>query len=331
MKKVSLLIFLTILFVSCNRHKNRLNVDVSRVDVPDVVIRRYDMDLFSIPSGDLKNGLRPLQAKYSIFLGEEIGDTLKLREMRDYLENERNIEFHDACKAKYPDLKSVEQELTGAFRHLKYYFPDISVPVVYSYISGGDYENPVQLSDNAMIIALDDFLGKDCRAYQADGLPLYKAAGMDRSNIVPGCMSAMADALFPPNPVMNNLLGQMVEAGKKIWFMDAMLPDYPDSLKISYTRKQFEWMTKNESHVWAAIITNKMLWSTSTQVIRMLMADGPFTPEFSRESPPRLGEWIGWQIVKDYMLKNPKVTLKELMMENDPQKILTLSGYKPEE
>jgi uncharacterized protein YjaZ len=62
----------------------------------------------------------------------------------------------------------------------------------------------------------------------------------------------------------------------------------------------------------------------------MFLADGPCTMEFSKDSPPRLGEWIGFQIIRSYMKKNPDVTLEMMMQETDAQKILTLSGYKPE-
>jgi hypothetical protein len=52
--------------------------------------------------------------------------------------------------------------------------------------------------------------------------------------------------------------------------------------------------------------------------------------EFSKDSPSRLGEWIGLQIIRSYMQKNRDVTLQMLLQETDAQKILTLSGYKPE-
>jgi hypothetical protein len=81
--------------------------------------------------------------------------------------------------------------------------------------------------------------------------------------------------------------------------------------------------------VWAAIIENNMLYNTSGQVLRTFMADGPFTAEFSKETPPRLGEFIGWRIFSKYMDDHPELTLQELMKERDAQKILAQSRYKP--
>ncbi|MCX6250686.1 MAG: hypothetical protein NTX61_08040 [Bacteroidetes bacterium] len=330
MKKFLISIASLFLLFSCNHSDSkRLYVDVSGIQVPRIIIHRYDIDLFKSAGGDLRTGLESIKSQYRFFLGTDLSDPAQLQKMADYLTNERNVGFHQACEAKFKNLTNIENDLTNAFRHLKYYFPQAGIPRFYSYISGGDYDNPVQMADSVVLIALDTYLGKDFKPYQADGIPLYKTERMDKDHIVPDCMKALVFPLITSNTQSINLLSQMVEAGKKLYFLDAMLPDVADKLKISYNDKQNDWITGSEAHVWAAIIENQMLYSTDNQVIRIFMSDGPFTPEFTKESPPRLGEWIGWQIVRGYMSRNGKVSLKELMVEKDAQKILTFSGYKP--
>jgi hypothetical protein len=329
-KSVPVILIILTLFSSCVHQKNkRIHIDISNVNLPDVKIHRYDVDLFKIYGGDLKSGLEGIQNEYSLFLGTNLSDPKKLEEMSSYLSNERNLDFHKACVAKYTDLNGLQKDMTKAFKHFKFYYPEINIPLVYTYISGGDYENPVQLTDNAMIIALDTYLGKDFKPYLSDGVPLYKTLRMTPEHILPDCMKALVDKVYQGNPQNGNLLGQMVEAGKKCYFVDAMIPDISTDLKMGYTLAQLEWIIKNESHVWAAIIDNQMLYGTDNHMIRAFMTDGPFTTEFSKDSPPRLGEWIGLQIVRAYMDENPDVTLQQLMQENDPQRILTLSAYKP--
>jgi hypothetical protein len=331
LKKASpVLLIILVILSSCYRQKDkRIHIDVSHIDIPPVRIHRYDIDLFKINKNDLEKGLESIKGEYGYFLGTNISDPKKLEEMKSYLSNERTVEFHAACELKFGNLGNLEKEMTEAFRHFKYYYPEITIPPVYTYISGGDYENPIQFTDSAVIIALDTYLGADFKPYLADGVPLYKTLRMTPDHIPCDCVKALADLVFQGNPQNGNLLGQMIEAGKKCYFSDAMLPDYPGYLKMDYTLAQFDWITKNESHIWAAIIENRMLYSTDNHLIRTFMMDGPFTAEFSKDSPPRLGEWIGWQIVKAYMDEKPDVTIKELMQENDPQKILTLSAYKP--
>jgi len=323
-------LIILIAFGGCNWHKNRLQVDVSKINVPEVRIHRYDQDLFRIPVTDLKDGLERIQHNYYFFLGTDLNDPGKLDEMKAYLENPRNIDFQKASESRYRDLSRVEKDLTEAFRHWKFYFPEVKIPRVYSYISGGDYTNPVQLADSVMIIALDTYLGKDFKPYLGDGLALYKAERMTEDNIVPDCAREIVSAMSPESTAPMTLLGGMVEAGKRQYLVEALIPDLPGYLRMDYSKAQYSWAEKNEPHVWAALIENRLLYSSDGQYFRMFLADGPYTMEFSKDSPPRLGEWIGLQIIRSYMQKNPEITLQMMMQETDAQKILTLSGYKPE-
>ncbi|MCX6287479.1 MAG: gliding motility lipoprotein GldB, partial [Bacteroidetes bacterium] len=117
---------------------------------------------------------------------------------------------------------------------------------------------------------------------------------------------------------------------KRLYLQDAILPATPDRLKIGYTQEQYNWIKKNEVQVWGTIIENHMLYSNDGRIIRVFTSDGPFTAEFSKTSPPLLGNWIGWQIVKQYMERNPDISIEQLLKEKDSQKILAGSKYKPE-
>jgi len=55
------------------------------------------------------------------------------------------------------------------------------------------------------------------------------------------------------------------------------------------------------------MIENKLLYSSYNQAMSKFITDGPFTTDFSKESPAKIGSWIGWQIVRSYMNHNRKV------------------------
>jgi hypothetical protein len=325
-----LLSIILLLLVACSFRNERLKVDVSDINIPEIKIHRFDLDLFSIQMENLESGLQGLKNRYYFFLGTDLSDQGKLIEMRTYLMNPRNSDLHRAVKKSYQDVSGLEKELTGLFKHYRYYFPNARIPRVYSYISGGDYENPVQLADSVLLLGFDNYLGKTYQPYFADGLPLYKAERMSRENIIPDVAKEIARSLFQPDPSSMTLLDRMIEMGKQVYIAEAFIPDISGHLLLDYPPEKFEWIKKNESHVWATIIENRMLFSSSGEVMRLFLADGPCSTDFSKESPPRIGEWIGWQIVKAYMQKNPDITLHELISEKDSQKILTGSAYKPE-
>ena len=72
-----------------------------------------------------------------------------------------------------------------------------------------------------------------------------------------------------------------------------------------------------------------MLYTTDQAEIIKFTSEGPFTSALSKEAPPRIGHWIGWQLVRQYMNNNPKTSLQNLINEVDAQTILTKSKYKP--
>lgn len=314
---------------ACTTGGSGVRVDTSGISLDRITIHRYDQDLFRIDHTNLRVELESLKPKYGFFLDTDLSDTVKLRDMFDYLKNDRNIVFSKACEQNFNDLSSVEQDLTEGFRHLLYYHPGFRIPRIYSYISSGDYLYPVRTGDSVLLIALDCYLGSDFPVYKTDGIPLYRAQRMVPDQIVPECFRVVCAQLYPAREPGTTLLQEMVEEGKRLWFLDAMLPEVPDHIKIGYTPEQVKWVEENEKNVWAAMIENQVLYSSSQSVLRSMMADGPFTPEFSQASPPRLGAYLGWQIVRQYMEQQDDVTLDELMANRDAQAILRLSKYKP--
>ncbi|MDF1518362.1 MAG: gliding motility lipoprotein GldB, partial [Lutibacter sp.] len=53
-----------------------------------------------------------------------------------------------------------------------------------------------------------------------------------------------------------------------------------------------------------------------------------FYIDIDKESPGRIGVWLGWQIVSAYMTNNNDVTLQQLL-QTDAEEIFNKSKYKP--
>jgi len=98
---------------------------------------------------------------------------------------------------------------------------------------------------------------------------------------------------------------------------------------MGYTRFQWEWSRKYESKIWNSIVGQKDLYSTDITLLNKYLNDAPFTATISQESPGRLGTWVGWQIISQYMKNNPEITIVQLMEMNNYQQILTKSEYQP--
>jgi hypothetical protein len=108
-----------------------------------------------------------------------------------------------------------------------------------------------------------------------------------------------------------------------------MLPAEPDTVIIGFSGGEMKFCRNNEARMWEYLVEHKILFETDRMTIQKFTGNGPFTRDFTHESPARASIWLGWRIVEAYMRRNSELTLEELMREDDYQKILTLSKYNP--
>jgi len=330
MKNIFFLLILGILFVSCNRNNQRnLDIDISDVEIPEVEIKRYEQALFSISPDSLKPGLKAIQSEFPVFLGADLDDTLNIIQLHQFITDPLNQKLYDSVNKVFPKLDFVENKLTDGFKHFKYYFPDKTIPDVFTYVSGLLYELPIQFFKNDMIIALDMYLG-ELEEYRRMRIPLYQVKKMNKEYLVRDAMFELYFYHFSVKPG-KDFLQRMINRGKHLYFLDAMLPKTPDHIKIGYPEEKLQWCINNEQNIWSFIIQNELLYDSDASINRTFFVDGPFTSDFSTDSPARLGEWMGWQVVRAYMNNNPDITPDQLFQEHDAQKILSLSGYKPKQ
>ena len=342
MKKKSYLIYIFFFFIitSCNKcnHENPLSkVDVSKVEVVDVKIHRYEKALIKVNPKTIKEDLKALQPEYKFFLEGDLNDPNNLQQMKSFITDPLFNELYQDGIKIYPDLSDLEKQLTLAFKHIKYYFPKEKIPKVYSYISIFDFEEPIKYSsDSVLIIALDMYFGSKYKNYSqlmlpdgTVGIPSFKTFSYKKEFIVPDCMREIAKTKVDYNKSCKSFLEEMIYQGKILYFVDAMMPDAADTLKIEFSSKKLDWCKKSETNIWAFFIDKKLLFSTDQHKYSKFLNDGPFTSAFGKDSPARTGAWIGWQIIKKYMLNNPNISLQQMLDDYDAQRILSMSGYKP--
>lgn len=330
-----ILFYLPLLVVSCINDKK--HPDVTDIDV-SIKIDRFEQDLFKADTSDLIKTSQNLKAKYpdfysiyfrNILRNPDPVDTNNLQLIKMIRANhDFNILKHDVDSV-YPDLKDVEKQLTDAFKYYKYYFPEGKVPQVISYIA--DFQLGASTVNNTLAIELDLFMGQGYRFYQSKNVnfPTFIQRKLNKDHITATAMKAFAQQLFELDERDKTLLHRMIYQGKLLYFMDSVLPDAPDSVKIGFSQKQLDWCNTYKADVWTEFLSQGLLYSTDELKYAKYLNDAPFTSGLNNDSAPMLGVWFGWQIVRKYMDENPDITLAQLMNEADSQKILKGSKYKP--
>ncbi len=331
---VYLLTLFALFLSSCGG--NSLDVDVSNVSVPDFTINRLEQDIFNIDTANIKTSDEKLQIKYGHFYSSYVRriinkggqqDSSYLLSMKHFITDSDMREAYSDCQKAYPNTDFLKEQLTEIFKHFNYYFPNKKLPKTISMMSGFNYS--VVLLEGTLAIGLEMYLGSNNKFYQMLALPHYKRMFMNRENIAPDVTRAWMISEFPYNMNKSDFLSEITYMGKIMYLTDALLPNVHDSLKIQYSQQQLDYCSQNEFNVWSYFAAQKLLYNTNQAEIMKFTAEGPFTSAFSKDAPPRIGYWIGWQIVKQYMKNNPEISTEQLMKEVDAQKILNTAKYKP--
>lgn len=327
---ITFLAFLVLVTSSCGSKKNPWErVDLRGTPKQTIHIHRYEEALFTIDTSLMEKEILPLLDTFAIFLGAVPPDSAGIRQLTDYVSDPFIREIYAKTREVFPDLTHLEKELREAFRHYSYYFPDHPIPEIYTYISGIDYLNAVVYQPPVMLIALDMYLGEDFEPYGQLGLPQYMISRFRKEYLLRDCIQEMAGFHLKDAYPGDNVLQKMILEGKRLYFLDAMIPGEDDAVKISFTEEQLSWCEENEASFWRFFVENELLYSGDIQVLQKFFNDGPFTRGFPG-SPSRLGSWLGWQVIRSYMTNHPEVTLQQLLQEQDAQAILNASGYKPQ-
>lgn len=322
-------ILFLLLLVACTDHGYKFPQADVETTPAKVDIKRYGKALFELDTTNFQSGLKGIKNEFMVFLNADLDDTANVNQLYDYVTDTQLLTIYHRVIEKYPDLNPAENELSKSFGRYHFYYPENRIPQVYAYISGLHYEMPVWKNDSVLIIALDLYLGDDFKIYREIGLPQYKVRCMTSKNLPVDVMKTIYLNDVAPQSKKRTLLDYMVDGGKMLAFLDAVMPDVPDTLKICYTSKELDWARTNEKKIWGFFIEQKILYTTGYQTITKFIQDGPFTAGFSKDSPSRLGIFIGWQIVDRFLDKNPDVTLQQLFKMKDSQEILKKSGYRP--
>lgn len=322
---------LLVLFVSCSKttgYEKKLNVDCRNLEPQKVEVLEYNKALFAIDTADFEAGIRAIQPRFQALLG----DTLESYEMvylKEFVTDTFIMRINELVEESFPDSDAVSDKVKGVYQHFKYYYPEMTMPPTFTYVSGINFDNgPVMISPEAVMISLDFYLSNKDLVYDKVGMPRYVSRRCQPASLTKDLAEAMYYSYVFMDVKAKNVLKEMIDRGKKYYFIEAMDPTLNDSVLLGYSSQQMGWAQDNEGQIWATIVGNNMLYANGFEQYRVLFNDGPFTAAFSENAPARLGDFVGLQIVRAFMSNNDE-SLQSLMQMTDYQDILQRSQYKP--
>jgi len=317
--KFKILIILLVVFLNIQCKKNNVKDEINSISI-SVNFDRFDKKFYDIDSFNLTD----LKKEYSYLFPEKFDDNVWVNRRKDSLQ----LILKNAIEKKIRNFDFIEDEVNHLFKHLKYYFPKINIPKIVTLINNVDYQSKVIYLDTLVLISLDTYLGKNHEIYA--GIPNYIKYDMDISFLT----SHIADKFLNNKinyPKERTFLSRMIYYGKKLYVKEKLLPHKNDTITIGYSKQDLTWAQENELYIWKYFIEKELLYNTDSKLIRRFLDPSPFSKfylEIDNKSPGRIGRWIGWQIVRSFMKKNPEVKIEDLIFKSS-EELFVKSGYKP--
>ncbi|WP_457619239.1 gliding motility lipoprotein GldB [Lutibacter sp.] len=314
MNRLYISIFILLTVVSCTT-KIKKDFDLSNIKVT-VLIDRFEQKFYTANKKTLPN----LKKQYP-YLFPVQNDSIWLNKIKN------EAELFQKTQRVFKNIDTIKNKITNLFKHIKYYHSGFKSPKIITLITNLDYENNIIYADSLLFVSLDMYLGKNSNVY--DDFPKYLSRNFDKSQLVVDIAKSISERYFIPDR-NRQFLNLMINEGKKMYLLDRYLPTFSDAQKIGYTKNQLDWAVANESQLWKYFIENKLLYSTDAKLFTRFIANAPFSKfyiDIDKESPGRIGVWLGWQIVRSYM-NNNNVTLQQLLQTN-AEEIFKKSKYKP--
>lgn len=320
------LIVFSLLFYSCAKNSCR-EENYSGENITDFDLIRIDKDIFNAKS---ENDILQLMDDNPLFSKKFLqrnNNDLELSRNILNMANDPNLGLlQKQADSTFGNFEHFTKDLSQAFARIKYFYPNFSVPKVYTIISG--FGNDVFVADSLVVVGIDCFIGEHAK-YRPE-FPAYILRNYGKENMSAGVTLMLSNKYNETDFLDKSMLAEMIYWGKAYYFMEKIMPCTPDSIIIGYTAIQLKESKEHERTIWNHFLENKLLFETDHFIVGKYTGERPSVTEIGNRCPGRIGRLIGWYIVKSYLQKNPKVTFQQLMAEKDAKKIFNNSGYKPE-
>ena len=314
----SIIIILLSLFLTCSDDPFKISIHNIKIDLKflnlDSALRNSsDEELLNLKSNFFTDKSSILDYTIEYCIGESLqSDTSYINGIRRFYSNKYIQRLEKAIQKIYGDFSPEKKELLIAFRRLKAFFPKEKTPsriyFINSYFSAG-----VFCTDKEIAIGTERYLSpntKEIKELPNDQFFTWIKNGMLKKYLLRDVLSGWIMTNYCQE-TSENYASEMMRWGKILYITEATMPDEEINAILRYTEKQYDWAIKSEGMFWKYLVENELLFKTDEKTRSNLLNDGPFTSGLSNNSPDRLGQFLAWRIVHQYM-DNHDINIAEL-------------------
>lgn len=237
--------------------------------------------------------------------------------------------FTPAVDSIFPSLLPVEQALGGILQNAAQH--DMQLPPrTYTAVVWGN-RHSIVFNEPVMLIALNHYLGAEYPGYAH--WPSYARLDKKPERLPYDMAEALTANKYPfEKTKAYTTLSRLLYEGALIYAKTKLVPQASLAEALGYSPEQLEWCEKNQPEIWLKLVAADLLYDTDESTAERLVAPAPNTGVISTYTPGRLGRFIGYRIVCEYLDNERSLTIPELLSPTfyDNPDILKLSRYSGE-
>lgn len=329
LKRNSLFVLFLAFFTACS--SDRLNIDVSEVkldvnyiNLDSIIVQSDDSELLKYHHDFQKNitEIYDYQIGYCLQIGG-VHDSIFTRSINLFKSDTGIVQLEEDIHSKFQDLTAYKKQISSGFKYLKYYFNSGKFPRNIVFMNSLFQSNAFSTHEE-IGVGLERYLGYSNRIVKKlPPEPFYDwmKKGWEEEYLVRDvlCSWIMTHYIEEQD---NSLVESMIQWGKILYLTEASLPVIEKRIILRYTADQYDWANKNELSFWKYLVKEKMLFKNSGLEKANFINEGPYTVGLPEDSPDRMGQFIGWKMVRNFMNENelkiedlPKVPYNQILQE----------------
>ncbi len=330
-----ILIASLLLVLSCSKNCIDYNINVDNQKI-SLKYNHLEKELFSAEiDNEAKHNylIHKYDRLYSLFYSQMLNEGNPFSEnapirLKTFIEHPSTSEISSTILTYFSDFSTYEKEINSAFKHFNYYFPDSTLPSITTLYSNFN-ANTIEV-DKTIAIGLEMYLGENnkiVKSLPSDYFPEFIKQKMNAQYLVSDVMHCLLHNRFYTS-LGDDFLSEIVSLGKISYLIEVMTPNEDENLKFRYSKDELIWCQENERNIWETVVNENLLYSKDKKLLNHFISLAPYTKGLPKESPSRVGVWLGYKIVKDYVESNC-IDIQSLVNEKNAKKIL--KSYHPNE
>ena len=307
------------------------DTEVKKIDIP---VFRFDRHFHSISEVNYVEKMSDLESQFpqlvdyfltNLMLISPSNDSIKKTHTLLFNVHEGVIDFNKEINKSYPDVNNLSDEINLAFGRFLHNFPNAILPENIVCINSFN-TTAINTFDDNLVIGLDFYLSEK-NSYIVDVYE-YQKVRYDKKYMIADALEFWLSRSFWNSNEINNFQEELIFKGKIMYLISEFLPNTELDIIFRFSEEDLLWCISSEHNIWNEIMELDLMYSEDIDKYYSFFNSAPFTRGMPKESPGRLANWVGFQIVKQYM-KNTDSSLEDLINNNNSQEILLKSKYRP--